>query len=285
MIAYASSLDQGGPLTHSAEDAAIMLQAMAGFDQRDSTSAEQAVPDYLATLNDDLNGLKIGLPKEYFGDGLNAEVAKAIEQAIAEYTRLGAEVVEISLPNTGLAVSTYYVLAPAEASANLSRFDGVRYGYRCENPVDLEDLYKRSRGEGFGAEVKRRIMIGAYVLSAGYYDAYYLKAQRIRHLIADDFNKAFEQVDVIAGPVNPTTAFKLGEKTDDPVQMYLGDIYTLPINLAGLPAISHPAGFDSAGLPIGMQLIGNYWSEPKLLNMTHQFQGQTDWHQQLPVLG
>jgi aspartyl-tRNA(Asn)/glutamyl-tRNA(Gln) amidotransferase subunit A len=285
MIAYASSLDQGGPLTHSAEDAAIMLQAMAGFDQRDSTSAEQAVPDYLATLNDDLNGLKIGLPKEYFGDGLNVEVAKAIEQAIAEYTRLGAEVVEISLPNTGLAVSTYYVLAPAEASANLSRFDGVRYGYRCENPVDLEDLYKRSRGEGFGAEVKRRIMIGAYVLSAGYYDAYYLKAQRIRHLIADDFNKAFEQVDVIAGPVNPTTAFKLGEKTDDPVQMYLGDIYTLPINLAGLPAISHPAGFDSAGLPIGMQLIGNYWSEPKLLNMTHQFQGQTDWHQQLPVLG
>lgn len=285
MIAYASSLDQGGPLSRCAEDAAIMLQAMAGFDQRDSTSAEQDVPDYLATLNDDLKGLKIGIPKEYFGDGLNAEVAKAIEQAIAEYTRLGAEVVEISLPNTGLAVSTYYVLAPAEASANLSRFDGVRYGYRCENPVDLEDLYKRSRGEGFGAEVKRRIMIGAYVLSAGYYDAYYLKAQRIRHLIADDFNKAFEQVDVIAGPVNPTTAFKLGEKTDDPVQMYLGDIYTLPINLAGLPAISHPAGFDSSGLPIGMQLIGNYWSEPKLLNMTHQFQGQTDWHKQLPVLG
>lgn len=285
MIAYASSLDQGGPLTRCAEDAAIMLQAMAGFDQRDSTSAEQAVPDYLATLNDDLNGLKIGLPKEYFGDGLNTEVAKAIEQAIAEYTRLGAELVEISLPNTGLAVSTYYVLAPAEASANLSRFDGVRYGYRCENPVDLEDLYKRSRGEGFGAEVKRRIMIGAYVLSAGYYDAYYLKAQRIRHLIADDFNKAFEQVDVIAGPVNPTTAFKLGEKTDDPVQMYLGDIYTLPINLAGLPAISHPAGFDGNGLPIGMQLIGNYWSEPKLLNMTHQFQGKTDWHKQSPVLG
>ncbi len=284
MIAYASSLDQGGSLTHNAEDAAIMLQAIAGFDQRDSTSAEQAIPDYMATLNDDLNGLKIGLPKEYFGDGLNAEVAKAIEQAIAEYTRLGAEVVEISLPNTELAISTYYVLAPAEASANLSRFDGVRYGYRCENPVDLEDLYKRSRGEVFGAEVKRRIMIGAYVLSAGYYDAYYLKAQRIRHLIADDFNKAFEKVDVIAGPVNPTTAFKLGEKTDDPVQMYLGDIYTLPINLAGLPAIAHPAGFDNSGLPIGMQLIGNYWSEPKLLNMTHRFQQQTDWHQQSPLL-
>lgn len=284
MIAYASSLDQGGPLTRNAEDAAIMLQAIAGFDERDSTSAEQPVPDYLATLNDDLNGLKIGLPKEYFGDGLNTEVAKAIEQAIAEYTRLGAEVVEISLPNTELAISTYYVLAPAEASANLSRFDGVRYGYRCENPIDLEDLYKRSRGEGFGAEVKRRIMIGAYVLSAGYYDAYYLKAQRIRHLIADDFQKAFEQVDVIAGPVNPTTAFKLGEKTDDPVQMYLGDIYTLPINLAGLPAIAHPAGFDNNGLPIGMQLIGNYWSEPKLLNMTHRFQQQTDWHRQSPKL-
>jgi aspartyl-tRNA(Asn)/glutamyl-tRNA(Gln) amidotransferase subunit A len=284
MIAYASSLDQGGPLTRNAEDAAIMLQAIAGFDQRDSTSAEQAIPDYMETLNDDLNGLKIGLPKEYFGDGLNSEVAKAIEQAIAEYTRLGAEVVEISLPNTELAISTYYVLAPAEASANLSRFDGVRYGYRCENPVDLEDLYKRSRGEGFGAEVKRRIIIGAYVLSTGYYDAYYLKAQRIRHLIADDFQKAFEQVDVIAGPVNPTTAFKLGEKTDDPVQMYLGDIYTLPINLAGLPAIAHPAGFDNSGLPIGMQLIGNYWSEPKLLNMAHRFQQQTDWHQQSPAL-
>ncbi len=284
MIAYASSLDQGGPLTRTAEDAAILLQSMAGFDHRDSTSAEQAVPDYQATLNDDLKGLKIGLPKEYFGDGLNDEVASAIEQAIAEYTRLGAEVIEISLPNTNLAVSTYYVLAPAEASANLSRFDGVRYGYRCENPVDLEDLYKRSRGEGFGAEVKRRIMIGAYVLSAGYYDAYYLKAQRIRHLIADDFNKAFEQVDVIAGPVNPTTAFKLGEKTNDPVQMYLGDIYTLPINLAGLPAIAHPAGFDASGLPIGMQLIGNYWNEPKLLNMTHQFQQQTDWHKQSPEM-
>ncbi len=284
MIAYASSFDQGGPLTRCAEDSAIMLQAMAGFDQRDSTSAEQAVPDYLATLTDDLKGLKIGLPKEYFGDGLNSEVAQAIEQAMTEYTRLGAEVVEISLPSTHLAVSTYYVLAPAEASANLSRFDGVRYGYRCENPVDLEDLYKRSRGEGFGAEVKRRIMIGAYVLSAGYYDAYYLKAQRIRHLITDDFNKAFEKVDVIAGPVNPTTAFKLGEKTDDPVQMYLGDIYTLPINLAGLPAIAHPAGFDNSGLPIGMQLIGNYWSEPKLLNMTHRFQQETDWHRQSPSL-
>ncbi len=284
MIAYASSLDQGGPLTRNAEDAAIMLQTIAGFDQRDSTSAEQPVPDYLATLNDNLNGLKIGLPKEYFGDGLDSEVAAAIEQAIAEYTRLGAEVVEISLPNTELAISTYYVLAPAEASANLSRFDGVRYGYRCENPVDLEDLYKRSRGEGFGAEVKRRIIIGAYVLSTGYYDAYYLKAQRIRHLIADDFKKAFEQVDVIAGPVNPTTAFKLGEKTNDPVQMYLGDIYTLPINLAGLPAIAHPVGFDNSGLPIGMQLIGNYWSEPKLLNMAHRFQQATDWHRQSPSL-
>jgi len=285
MIAYASSLDQGGPLARCAEDVAMLLQAMAGFDERDSTSAEQAVPDYLATLNNDLDGVKIGIPKEYFGDGLNPEVKQAIQQALSEYTRLGAETVEISLPNTGLAVSTYYVLAPAEASANLSRYDGVRYGYRCEHPVDLEDLYKRTRGEGFGAEVKRRIMIGTYVLSAGYYDAYYLKAQRIRHLIADDFNKAFEQVDVIAGPVNPTTAFKLGEKTDDPVQMYLGDVYTLPINLAGLPAIAHPAGFDSNGLPIGMQLIGNYWSEPTLLNLVHRYQQQTDWHWRSPDSG
>ncbi|HFD11551.1 MAG TPA: Asp-tRNA(Asn)/Glu-tRNA(Gln) amidotransferase subunit GatA [Crenotrichaceae bacterium] len=283
MIAYASSLDQGGSLTRNAEDAAILLQAMAGFDQRDSTSAEQPVPNYLETLNDnDLKGLRIGLPKEYFGESLNTEIATAIEQAIEVYTRQGAELVEISLPNTELAVSTYYVLSPAEASANLSRFDGVRYGYRCENPVDLEDLYKRSRGEGFGAEVKRRIMIGAYVLSAGYYDAYYLRAQRIRQLIADDFNQAFEQVDVIAGPVTQTTAFKLGEKTDDPVQMYLNDSYTIPVNLAGLPAICHPVGFDSIGLPIGIHLIGNYWREDRLLNMTHRYQQQTDWHRQTP---
>ncbi|KRT53825.1 Asp-tRNA(Asn)/Glu-tRNA(Gln) amidotransferase subunit GatA [endosymbiont of Ridgeia piscesae] len=281
MIAFASSLDQGGPMARSAEDAALLLQAMAGFDPKDSTSAEAPVPDYSASLNDSLEGLKIGLPKEYFGEGLDSAVAESVEAAIAEYKKLGAELVEISLPNTGLAVPTYYVVAPAECSSNLSRFDGVRYGYRCDEPKDLEDLYKRSRGEGFGAEVKRRIMIGAYVLSAGYYDAFYLKAQKIRQLISDDFKRAFEQVDVIMGPTSPSTAFGLGEKADDPVTMYLNDIYTIAANMAGLPGISIPVA-PVAGLPVGLQIIGDYFAEARLLNVAHKFQQATDWHTQVP---
>ncbi|RDH86706.1 MAG: Asp-tRNA(Asn)/Glu-tRNA(Gln) amidotransferase GatCAB subunit A [endosymbiont of Escarpia spicata] len=281
MIAFASSLDQGGPMTRSAEDAALMLQAMAGFDPRDSTSAEEPLPDFSAGLNDSLQGLKIGLPKEYFDEGLDAGVAASVEAAIEEYRKLGAEVVEISLPNTHLAVPTYYVVAPAECSSNLSRFDGVRYGYRCEDPKDLEDLYKRSRGEGFGEEVKRRIMIGTYALSAGYYDAYYLKAQKIRHLISDDFKAAFEQVDVVLGPSTPTTAFGLGEKADDPVTMYLNDIYTIAANLAGLPGMSVPVE-PVEGMPVGLQLIGNYFDEAKLLNVAHKLQQVTDWHKLAP---
>ncbi len=281
MIAFASSLDQGGPMARTAEDCALMLSAMAGFDGRDSTSIEQAVPDYSTALNNDLTGLKIGLPKEYFGDGLDAEVGQAIEAAIEEYKKLGAEVVEISLPNTNLAVPTYYVVAPAECSSNLSRMDGVRFGYRCEDPKDLEDLYKRSRGEGFGPEVKRRIMIGTYALSAGYYDAYYLKAQQIRHLISDDFKQAFEKVDVIMGPTAPTPAFNLGEKTDDPVTMYLSDIYTIAVNLAGLPGMSVPCGFVGKR-PVGLQIIGNYFDEARLLNVAHQYQQATDWHSRSP---
>ena len=281
MIAFASSLDQGGPMTRSAEDAALMLQAMAGADPRDSTSVDEPVPDYSASLNDDLSGLKIGLPKEYFDSGLDSQVASAIEDAIAEYKKLGAVVVDISLPNTGLAVPTYYVVAPAECSSNLARFDGVRYGHRCEDPKDLEDLYKRSRSEGFGAEVKRRIMIGTYSLSAGYYDAYYLKAQQIRHLISDDFKNAFEQVDVIMGPTAPTTAFGIGEKADDPVTMYLSDIYTIAVNLAGLPGMSIPVR-PVDGRPVGLQIIGNYFAEAKLLNVAHRLQQATDWHQVAP---
>ncbi|MEW8524979.1 MAG: Asp-tRNA(Asn)/Glu-tRNA(Gln) amidotransferase subunit GatA [Candidatus Thiodiazotropha endolucinida] len=279
MIAFASSLDQAGPMTRSAEDAAMLLQAMAGFDSRDSTCADQPVPDYSATLNDSLRGLKIGLPREYFDAGLDSAVAASIDGAIGLYKQLGAEVVDISLPNTALAVPTYYVVAPAECSSNLSRFDGVRFGYRCEDPKDLEDLYKRSRGEGFGAEVKRRILIGTYALSAGYYDAYYLKAQKTRHLISDDFKRAFETVDVIMGPTTPTTAFALGEKTDDPVTMYLNDIYTIAANLAGLPGISIPVQ-PVNGLPVGLQIIGNYFTEGKLLNVAHRFQVETDWHLQ-----
>ncbi|MES9913391.1 MAG: amidase family protein, partial [Candidatus Sedimenticola sp. 4PFRAG1] len=281
MIAFASSLDQGGPMTRSAEDAAAMLQVMAGFDERDSTSAQEPVPDYSASLGDDLKGLRIGLPKEYFGEGLDSEVAASIEAAIDEYRRLGAEVVEISLPNTSLAVPTYYVVAPAECSSNLSRFDGVRYGHRCDSPVDLEDLYKRSRTEGFGAEVKRRIMIGTYALSAGYYDAYYLKAQQIRHLISDDFTMAFEQVDVIMGPTAPDTAFGIGDRADDPVSMYLSDIYTIAVNLAGLPGISIPVA-PAGGKPVGLQIIGNYFQEAKLLNVAHNYQQATDWHKAFP---
>ena len=282
MIAFASSLDQGGPITTSAEDAAIMLQAMAGFDERDSTSADQPAPDYIASLEDDLAGLKIGLPKEYFGEGLDASVAKSVEAAIDEYRRLGAEVVDISLPNTHLAVPTYYVVAPAECSSNLSRFDGVRYGHRCEAPKDLEDLYKRSRAEGFGKEVKRRILIGTYVLSAGYYDAYYLKAQKTRHLISDDFKRAFEQVDVIMGPTTPETAFRIGERSDDPVSMYLSDIYTIAVNLAGLPGITIPAA-PVENKPVGLQIIGNYFAEAKLLNVAHRFQQVTDHHTKVPA--
>lgn len=281
MIAFASSLDQGGPMTRTAEDAAMMLNAMAGFDERDSTSVDMPVPDFTATLNDSLEGLRIGIPKEFFGEGLDANVAKTIEAAIKEYEKLGAIIQEIHLPNTALSIPAYYVVAPAECSSNLARFDGVRYGYRCKDPVDLEDFYKRSRSEAFGNEVKRRIMIGTYALSAGYYDAFYLKAQRIRGVIRQDFAKAFEKVDVIVGPTSPTTAFKLGEKTSDPISMYLSDIYTIAINLAGLPAMSIPAGFVN-GLPVGMQLIGNIFTEARLLNIAHRYQQVTDWHRKTP---
>ena len=281
MIAFASSLDQAGPMTKTAEDAAILLNTMAGFDKRDSTSSDLPVPDYTANLNNNIRGLKIGLPKEFFDDGMDSEVSDVIQEAIATYKKAGAEFVDISLPNSGLSVPSYYVVAPAEASSNLSRFDGVRYGYRCENPVDLEDLYKRSRGEGFGEEVKRRIMIGTYALSVGFYDAYYLKAQRVRRLISQDFQKAFEKVDVILGPTTPTTAFNIGEKSNDPVTMYLSDIYTIAVNLAGLPGISIPAGF-SKNMPVGLQLIGNYFDESQLLNVAHQYQQMTDWHKHTP---
>jgi aspartyl-tRNA(Asn)/glutamyl-tRNA(Gln) amidotransferase subunit A len=280
MIAFASSLDQAGPMTQTAEDAAMLLNVMAGFDERDSTCIEKDVPDYTANLNDNIKGLKIGLPKEYFDDGLDTDVAKVVQAALDEYKKLGAEFVDISLPNTYLAVPAYYVVAPAECSSNLSRFDGVRYGYRCDDPKDLEDLYTRSRGEGFGPEVKRRIMIGAYALSSGYYDAYYIKAQKMRRLISDDFTKAYESVDVIMGPTTPTTAFKLGEKSD-PVSMYLSDIYTIAANLAGLPGMSIPAGFSN-NMPVGLQIIGNYFEESKLLNVAHQYQQQTEWHKAIP---
>ncbi len=282
MIAFASSLDQGGPMAASAEDAAILLNTMAGFDERDSTSANEAVPDYTADLNKALQGLRIGLPKEYFDAGLDNDVRASIEQAIDVYRSLGAEIKEVSLPNTNLAVATYYVVANAECSSNLSRYDGVRFGHRCDDPANLEDLYKRSRSEGFGNEVKRRIMVGTYVLSAGYYDAYYLKAQKLRHLISEDFNKAFEQVDVIMGPTTPTTAFRIGEKVDDPVAMYLSDVYTVACNMAGLPGMSIPAA-PVNGLPVGLQMIGNYFDEARLLNVAHQFQQQTDWHRQMPA--
>jgi aspartyl-tRNA(Asn)/glutamyl-tRNA(Gln) amidotransferase subunit A len=282
MIAFASSLDQGGPMCRTAEDAALLLNVMSGFDPRDSTSVDAPVPDYTQTLNGDIKGLRIGLPREYFGEGLNAEVAKVVEAAVAEYKKLGAQVVEVSLPNSQLAIPCYYVLAPAEASSNLSRFDGVRYGYRAENYTDLLDMYCKTRAEGFGAEVKRRIMIGTYALSAGYYDAYYLKAQKLRRLIAEDFRKAFESCDVIMGPTSPTTAFKIGEKSDDPVAMYLSDIYTISVNLAGLPGMSIPAGFDSRGLPVGLQLIGQYFDEARLLNVAHRCQQATDWHKRMP---
>lgn len=282
MIAYASSLDQGGPMTRTAEDAALMLNVMAGFDEKDSTSIEREDEDYSRSLHDKLDGLRIGLPKEYFSDDLDAEMGSVIHAAIREVEKLGGIIKEISLPNTRLSIPAYYVIAPAECSSNLSRLDGVRYGYRCKDPKDLDDLYARSRGEAFGDEVKRRIMIGTYALSAGYYDAYYLKAQQIRRLISDDFRKAFAEVDVIMGPASPTVAFKLGEKSGgDPVTMYLSDIYTISLNLAGLPGMSIPAG-QVKGLPVGLQLIGDYFQEAKLLNIAHQFQQVTDWHQQIP---
>jgi len=282
MIAFASSLDQGGPMARTAEDAALMLNVMAGFDPRDSTSVDEPVPDYTKSLNNDIKGLRIGLPREYFSKGLSPEVAKVIETAVAEYKKLGAQVVEVSLPNSQLAIPCYYVLAPAEASSNLSRFDGARYGYRAKDYTDLLDMYCKTRAEGFGAEVKRRIMIGTYALSAGYYDAYYLKAQKLRRLIAEDFHKAFESCDVIMGPTTPTTAFKIGEKSDDPVAMYLSDIYTISVNLAGLPGMSIPAGFAPDGLPVGLQLIGQYFNESRLLNAAHCYQQVTDWHQRMP---
>jgi len=281
MIAFASSLDQGGAFTRTAEDAAVMLGAMAGFDPHDSTSVDRPVDDYTGGLNTPLQGLKIGLPKEYFGEGLDAGVAAAIEASLDEYRKLGATLVDISLPNTHLSVPAYYVVAPAECSSNLSRFDGVRFGYRASEPKDLEDLYTRSRGEGFGDEVKRRILVGTYALSAGYYDAYYLQAQKVRRLIRDDFLSAFGQVDVIMGPTAPSVAFRLGEKADDPVSMYLSDTYTIAVNLAGLPAMSIPAGF-SGGLPVGLHVVGNYFEEARLLNVGHQLQQATDWHTHSP---
>ncbi|WP_312968964.1 Asp-tRNA(Asn)/Glu-tRNA(Gln) amidotransferase subunit GatA [Acinetobacter gerneri] len=281
MIAYASSLDQGGPVARSAEDCAYLMNVIAGHDAKDSTSINKEVDDYVANLNaTSVKGLRIGIPKQYFNvAGLAADVKARVEESLKKLEEMGAILVEIDLNMTEAYVPTYYLIAPAEASSNLSRYDGVRYGYRCENPADLLDLYKRSRSEGFGAEVQRRILIGTYALSAGYYDAYYVKAQKVRRLIQQDFLKAFENVDVIAAPSAPTTAYKIGAKLD-PVEMYLGDIYTIAVNLAGLPAINAPVGFDENHLPVGMQLIGNYWSESQLLSIVHQYQQHTDWHSQ-----
>ena len=289
MIAYASSLDQAGPMAKTAEDCALLLNAMAGHDAKDSTSLERPAEDFTAKLGKPwmadttlpLKGLRIGLPKEYFGDGLQADVRAAVQSAIERFKKMGADCIDVSLPKTELSIPVYYVIAPAEASSNLSRFDGVRYGHRADEYVDLLDMYKRSRSEGFGDEVKRRILIGTYVLSHGYYDAYYLKAQRIRRIIAQDFQNAFKQCDIIMGPVAPTVAGKIGEKTSDPTQMYLEDIYTLSPNLAGLPAMSAPCGFGANGMPVGLQMIGNYFSESSLLQVAHAYQQETDWHKTL----
>ncbi len=281
MIAFASSLDQAGTLTRTAEDAALLLSAMAGLDPHDSTSLDAPVDDYVGALNAPLTGLKVGVVREFMGEGLDAANADALSVALSELEKLGATIKEISLPNIGLSVPTYYVVAPAECSSNLSRFDGVRFGHRASDPKDLYDLYCRSRGEGFGAEVKRRIMTGTYVLSAGYYDAYYLKAQKVRRLISADFAAAFDDVDVVVGPTTPTPAFALGEKTDDPITMYLNDIYTIGANLAGLPAISIPCGFVDA-LPVGLQLVAPAFGESRLLNCAHQYQQHTDWHTRCP---
>ncbi len=283
MIAFASSLDQAGPMTQTAEDAAIALNIMAGFDPKDSTSVDQSVPDYTKNLNQSLAGKTIGLPKEYFAKGLNPEIEQCVQEAIKVYEKMGVKFKEISLPSSPLSVAVYYVVASAECSSNLSRYDGVRFGHRCDNPKNLDDLYKRTRAEGFGNEVKRRIMIGTYALSSGYYDAYYLKAQKIRRLIANEFAKAFENVDLILGPTTPTTAFKIGEKINDPVDMYLSDIYTIATNLAGLPGISIPCGFAQQ-MPVGLQLMGKHFDESTLLNFAHQYQQQTQWHQQVPEM-
>jgi aspartyl-tRNA(Asn)/glutamyl-tRNA(Gln) amidotransferase subunit A len=283
MIAYASSLDQAGPMARSAEDCAWLLSALCGPDlDRDSTSLDVPTEDFSASLGQSIKGLRVGLPKEFFGDGLAREVRTALDAAVDQLRQLGATTVEMSLPLTELAIPAYYIIAPAEASSNLSRFDGVKFGHRCEHPADLMDMYVRSRTEGFGEEVKRRILVGAYVLSHGYYDAYYLQAQRVRRLMADDFQKAFAQCDVIAGPVAPTVAWRLGEKADDPVANYLADIFTLPASLAGLPAMSLPVGFGEGGMPVGMQLIANHLQEGRLLNVAHQYQLATDWHLKTP---
>ena len=286
MIAFASSLDQGGPMAQTAEDCALLLNAMTGFDPRDSTSLERPAEDFARDLDKPLQGLKIGVPREYFGEGLAADVEQAVRAALAEYEKLGATLVDISLPNTKLSIPAYYVIAPAEASSNLSRFDGVRYGHRAKEYKDLGDMYRKSRAEGFGDEVKRRILVGAYVLSHGYYDAYYLQAQKVRRLIADDFKNAFKTCDVIMGPVSPTVAWDLGDKADDPVANYLADIFTLSTSLAGLPGMSIPCGFGqgekNGKRPVGLQIIGNYFGEAKLLNVAHQYQRATDWHRRAP---
>ena len=281
MVAFASSLDQGGPMARTAEDCALLLNCMASYDDKDSTCIDREVPDYTATLDGSVKGLRIGVPKEYFSEGLDAGIEKAVRAALANLEAQGAELVEISLPNSGLSVPAYYVIAPAEASANLSRFDGSRYGYRCGNPKDLQDMYSRSRSEGFGKEVQRRILIGTYCLSAGYYDAYYGKAQQVRKLIQQDFDRAFESVDLIMGPTCPSPAFKFGAKSDDPVAMYLEDIYTVATNLAGLPGMSIPCGMAD-NKPVGLQIIGNYFDEARMLNVAHQYQQATDWHDLAP---
>jgi len=292
MIAFASSLDQAGPLARNAEDCALLLKAMSGFDERDATSANEPTPDFAAHLNkpregataaQPLKGLRIGLPAEFFPAALAADVNGAVRAALAEFEKLGATLVDVSLPRTELSIPVYYIIAPAEASSNLSRFDGVRYGHRAAQYTDLLDMYKKSRAEGFGPEVKRRIMIGTYVLSHGYYDAYYLQAQKLRRMIADDFQACFTQCDLIAGPVAPTVAWKLGDKSDDPVANYLADIFTLPASLAGLPGMSLPAGFGEASMPVGLQLIGNYFQEAQLLHAAHAFQQATDWHDRVPA--
>jgi aspartyl-tRNA(Asn)/glutamyl-tRNA(Gln) amidotransferase subunit A len=282
MIAFASSLDQAGPMAKSAEDCALLLTAMAGFDERDSTSLQRESEDYSRDLDRPLAGLRIGLPREFYAAGMDADVRAAIEAALDGYRRLGAITVEVALPNSGLSVPAYYVIAPAEASSNLSRFDGVRYGHRAAEYGDLLDMYEKSRGQGFGAEVKRRILIGTYVLSHGYYDAYYLQAQKIRRLIADDFAAAFKDCDVIMGPASPSVAFRFGEKSADPVQMYLSDIYTIAVNLAGLPGMSIPCGFGNGGMPVGLQIVGPWFAEAKMLNVAHQYQRATDWHARMP---
>ena len=282
MIAFASSLDQGGPMAKSAEDLALLLNVMTGFDERDSTSLNRAKEDYTLALTKPLSGLKIGLPREFFAQGLSTDVAVKIEAALQELRKLGATTREICLPNSKLSIPVYYVLAPAEASSNLARYDGVRYGFRAEGYTDLIDMYQKTRAQGFGAEVKRRIMIGTYVLSAGYYDAYYLKAQQLRRLIAQDFQAAFQDCDIIIGPTTPSTAFNLGEKSADPVAMYLSDIYTIAVNLAGLPGMSIPVGLGAKGRPVGMQIIGNHFAESLMLNVAHQYQQVTSWHSAIP---